>query len=133
MIINTMQHTLTEKQVLDLFGLVGERQSVVLLKDLEAELFAKLANSLADEKELSSLAIDLINVIRKNNPEAMIMPIGSPAFMFSFGMAVGRLEAECWTKFLFSHTERESVEEKQADGTITKKTVFDHKKWLHID
>ena len=131
MIINTMQHNLTPVQITDLDS-VCKCDTVVKLSELEPELFAKLANTPADMDEIHNLVEQFIGMLRKYHPEAVILPIGSPAFMFSLACEIGRLEADYWTKLLFSHTERQSVEEIQPDRSVIKKQIFNHVKWLQI-
>ena len=127
-VLNTIQHMLTNIQSDQLTRMDYNWDEIVSLKDLDSNLFDALGNSPADERTLISLAERLLKVIEPEKYEAVILPLGSPAFMFTFAKLVGRRDFT--TKFLFAHTERKSVDEPQPDGSVKKVAVFQHVKWL---
>lgn len=127
-ILNTIQHNLTDLQSDQLTEMGFDWDAVEPLKEFFPEVFASLSNSPADEETLIHLAEILITIIRAGMYEAVILPLGSPAFMFTFAKLIGKQDST--TKFLFAHTERQSVDELQPDGSVKKVAVFNHVKWL---
>jgi hypothetical protein len=127
-ILNTIQHSLTEVQVNQINGMLGEKETIVHLRDFNPALFNSLANSPADERLLILLAEQLAQVIIDEGFDGVILPLGSPAFMFELGKIIGKRELE--HKNLFAHSERKSVDESQPDGSVKKVAVFQHVKWL---
>lgn len=129
MIINTMQHQLTAIQIRNLENSSIGNNDIVSLKEIDNGLFTELANCPADVNKLYELAARLTSIINDKKPEAVILPIGSPAFMFILSKEIGMNNR---TRFMFSHTERNSVDEHQPDGSIVKRVVFNHVKWLSV-
>lgn len=99
----------------------------ILLKDVNPELFQKLINSPDNRDELEKLAEKLIVFAEKNNYE-IYQPAGSPAFQF----VLGYLSYPTQIKFNYAHTERESEDVPQEDGTIKKISIFRHKKFIEL-
>jgi len=124
-ILNTMQHSLTNQQSDQLTDMGHDWDSIVSLKELDPDLFAGVSNCPADERILQMLAERLANVIM-DGYEAVILPIGSPAFMFILSRSFGSVRP----KFLFAHTERMSEDQRQDDGTVKKVSIFKHIKWI---
>ena len=120
-VLNTMQHTLTSTQIAELQEKYGIDVQIVDLKAFSMSLFSQLSNISANA-DLSTLACDLICTINLNNFNAVILPIGSPAFMYTLA---SRNDEICADK-LFAHSERVSKEVTNADGTVTKTSVFNH-------
>lgn len=120
-----IQHQLTAEQIQELkeMGYVGD---IILLKDHNPDLFNKLSNCPDNQFELLQLAKELVS----NGLNAdLLRPIGSPAF----NAVLDRVLFETHVKSLFSHSERISVDEPQADGSVVKKSVFKHIKFFKVD
>ena len=128
-ILNTIQYMLTNKQSDQLTVMGFDWDSVISLKELDPDLFGSLSNSPADERILDMLAQRLTKLISIDGYEAIILPLGSPAFMFAFSRASANLH-NC--VFLFAHTERMSEDQIQTDGSTKKVAVFQHVKWLAL-
>lgn len=127
-ILKCLNHALTADQVeslLELVDNVNEDVEIVLLEDIDKNLFDKIKNSPDNIQDLNILAEELYGVVHEY--DFVILPIGSPAFMFRFARILGMYGTTC--TFLFSHSERESVEV-ETNGVVEKKSVFKHKKWL---
>lgn len=122
-ILNTMQHALTSEQETDLGGMFGKHQ-LQDLRDVNFELFKQLSN-IAVDSNLNDLANCLLEVARKF--DIVILPIGSPAFMFKFAT---KTPANMDITFLFAHSDRASIEKQNEDGTVTKTNIFKHVKFL---
>ncbi|HPW67759.1 MAG TPA: hypothetical protein PLS84_11860 [Salinivirgaceae bacterium] len=122
-ILNTMQHALTSEQETDLGGMFGIYY-LRELQDVNFELFKQLSN-IAVDSDLNDLANCLLEVARKF--DIVILPIGSPAFMFKFAT---KTPANMDITFLFAHSDRIAIEKTNDDGTITKTSIFKHVKFL---
>ncbi|MCK9235886.1 MAG: hypothetical protein M0P09_06175 [Acholeplasmataceae bacterium] len=122
-ILNTMQHALTSEQETDLGGMFGKHQ-LQDLRDVNFELFKQLSN-IAIDSNLNDLANCLLEVARKF--DIVILPIGSPAFMFTFSRLT---HFHRDIVFMFAHSDRVSVEKQNEDGTVTKTNIFKHVKFL---
>lgn len=125
-ILNTIQHALTAEQIEQL-GVMFPGEKILHLRDINSELFAGLANCPADERLMIGMAEHLAEILDYDMIDQVILPIGSPAFMFCFARTIGQFRK---TPFLFAHTERVSEDQPQSDGTIKKVAVFKHVKWL---
>lgn len=107
---------------------------VVRLRDEDLELFDKLANCPGNIEDLHNLAKDFYDLICHFS--AAVLPIGSPAFNFKLhGFYYRDLISEArqgkrLPKLLFAHSERNSLEEKQPDGSVKKTSVFRHKGFI---
>ena len=117
-IYNMTAHNLTNTQITHARALgfeVGE--AIEAIEEVKVKLKALKA-----EDDLNRLAFELIQVLEDNLPEGsvILMPIGSPAFMFTLALKGLPL------LILFSHSERES-RETCVDGVVTKTSVFAHK------
>ncbi len=121
------QHTLTDSQIADLEGM-----EVHYLKNVNNTLFGKLSRLNGDE-DLELLSRELIGFIREGNYYHVMMPIGSPAFQAIFFTIYSKLHVTdnyFIPNFYFSHTDRKVVETTQPDGTVTKTSIFEHKKYI---
>jgi len=125
-ILNTMQHDLSHIQIEQLGKMFGMRQSIVHLRVMDPDLYAGLSNCAPDERILIMLADRLAKIIKMDGYEIVILPIGSPAFMFTLAQKIAGFSC----KFIFAHSERVSEDQKQDDGTIKKVSIFKHIKWL---
>ena len=126
-VLNTMQHALGSAQIAELKTKYGDNVEIVDLKNFSESLFSQLSNINATA-DLSILAHELINTINFGNFDAVILPIGSPAFMYTLA---SRNDEICADK-LFAHSERVSKEVTNADGTVTKTNVFNHVRFITI-
>jgi hypothetical protein len=122
-ILNTMQHVLTDEQIADLSGMFNNA-NVSDLRDVDNELFKQLS-SVSVDASLNDLANQLLEVSRKF--DIVILPIGSPAFMFKFAT---KTHANMDIVFMFAHSDRIAIEKQNEDGTVTKTSVFKHVKFL---
>lgn len=126
-VLNTMNHGLTEVQVAELKIMYGENVELVNLRDTNQDLFSKLSNISANA-DLNALAHSLIYTITMNNFDVVILPIGSPAFMYK----LASLNDEICADKLFAHSERVSKEVTNPDGSVTKTNVFNHVGFITI-
>jgi hypothetical protein len=133
--INTLQHALTADQLAELKALGYDE--VVHLRDLNPELFAGMANTPGNEAEVGLLAFKLMGEMVTFGGrlcDACLLPLGSPALMFSFARMLGRetvdVESSWVPDFFFAHSERVSEDQPQLDGTVKKVVVFKHIRFL---
>lgn len=122
-VLVAMQHKLTDAQLSSIVDCskMDKPVDVVYLKDVDADLFASLA-SMKWGDDLNALAKRLHNAINDGGYLAVIMPIGSPAFMATFCM----MKTDNMPRLLFSHSDRVSVD----NGDGTKTSTFVHVKWI---
>jgi hypothetical protein len=114
------------------------------LKVIPAEMQEKLNNTPADKWECRQLAHELLklvygvdengNILYKednSNEQIIVQPGGSPRFQFELGNA-----AQIWIEYgvdihiLYAHSERVSIDEPQADGSVKKISIFKHVKFI---
>jgi hypothetical protein len=122
-ILNTMQHALTSEQETDLGGMFGKHQ-LQNLRDVNNKLFKELSNISVDSN-LKELANELLDI--STQFDAVILPIGSPAFMFTFSRLT---HFHRNSVFMFAHSDRIAIEKTNDDGTMSKTSVFKHVKFL---
>lgn len=129
-VLNCTQHTLTNEQ-LDELENDYNADLFLDLKDDNAELFGKLSNMKGDEN-LMSLALEFLDATK--DADYYILPIGTPAFVFALGRASMELEHDEFLEspFLFSFSERVVSEIKNEDGSVSKTSIFKHKKFLQV-
>ncbi|HPL94814.1 MAG TPA: hypothetical protein PLK02_06915 [Paludibacteraceae bacterium] len=118
-----MNHVLNNEQIIDLNNMF-DNVEVLDLRDENNELFKQISNISVDAN-LNDLAEQLLNVAKEF--DMVILPIGSPAFMFKFAT---KTHANMNITFLFAHSDRSVIEKTNNDGTITKTSVFKHVKFL---
>jgi hypothetical protein len=123
-ILNTMAHVLTDEQIIDLNNMF-DNVEVLDLRDVDNELFKQLSN-IAVDSNLNDLANQLLSITKEF--DIIILPIGSPAFMFKFARRT-HAKVDIIT-FLFAHSDRVSIEKQNEDGTVTKTNIFKHVKFL---
>jgi hypothetical protein len=135
-ILSTLNHTLSPSQLSEL------KEPVALLKEVDPALASALSNCPGDRKELEKLAYQLYRLIQDSDYQEVILPVGSPAFLWVFASLCSHRHEEFtgyhgglgWApdqeeqKFCvrFAHSERKSVEVSLPDGTVEKKAVFEH-------
>lgn len=122
-ILNTMNHALNDEQIADLNNMF-DNVEVLDLRDENNELFKQISNISVDAN-LNDLAEQLLNVAKEF--DIVILPIGSPAFMFTFSRLT---HFHRDIVFMFAHSDRVSVEKQNEDGTVTKTNIFKHVKFL---
>jgi len=122
-ILNTMAHVLTDEQIIDLNNMFTQN-NISNLRDIDSELFKQLSNINADSS-LNDLVNQLLSITKEF--DIIILPIGSPAFMFKFAR---RTKGIMDKNFLFAHSDRISIEKQNEDGTVTKTNIFKHVKFL---
>lgn len=138
-VLVAIAHPLTDSQRSELLMQFDE---IHLLRDVAPALFQTLSsNCPGSKKELRQLANDLHHIAYTYS--AIVLPIGSPAFMWAFTSLVARRNAmdeaymggyqgaeleRCPQKFqtLFAHSKKVSQDVPQEDGTIKKASVFEH-------
>lgn len=104
---------------------IGEIISITDINN--SQLISLIKDSPSDEESLHKLAIELLEEAQKRNVDFIIQPGGSPAFIFILGKVIS---SSFKIKVLFSHSERNSKEEIQKDGSVKKVSIFQHKKWI---
>lgn len=137
-VLVAMAHPLTEGQRAELEQRFDE---IYFLKDVAPTLFESLSNCPGDRRQLHQLANDLHHVVYSY--DAVVLPIGSPAFMWIFTSLVARCDTlheayhggyqgadlkRCPQNFetLFAHSIRVSEEITGPDGSVKKISRFEH-------
>ena len=127
--LNATAHNMGGEQLDKARELAGEVKN---LKDINPELASKLVNSPDNLEGIATLAEELkdfcLELTRDCEKVYVHFPIGSPAFMFALAREFIDFSGEIIP--VFSHSERESVEEVQPDGSVVKKSVFKFKKFI---
>ncbi len=117
----TPQHQPTEDQKKEIAD-----YHICYLKEADEALFNRLSNTPADGVELCLLAKKLLSMF--SFYDNVVLPIGSPAFIMVLGDLIPN---DVKHKIVFAHSERESVDIPQNDGTVVKKSVFKHIKFFN--
>ncbi len=129
MFLNCTAHSLTEEQKEEAKKLDPVPMD---LQDLSPELHKRLLNCPSDYDGIILLLrefCDYLSYIKKKAKGEEIylhFPVGSPFFMASFFSYFKKKGFN----FVFSHSDRVSVDEKQEDGTVVKRAVFRFVKFL---
>jgi hypothetical protein len=132
MFLNCTAHELTQDQI----GLARDySQTIVDLKADNINLHTKLVNCPPEIGVIHELVIELLDYLKvkyleSENNLTVHLPIGSPAFMAVFFMTLDRKILPF--RIVFSHSDRVSIDEKQADGSIVKRAVFKFIKFIEI-
>ena len=124
-VLKVLNHALTDEQAKALNELYDER---VIIDDLPKEFATFLQNTPGNERRLYEEANALARYIARQGYDAVILPAGSPAFMFLFARASEDLSVA----FLFAHSERQVVEKKRPDGSVEKTSTFKFVKWIRL-
>ena len=132
MFLNCTAHELTPEQKEQA---LQYSDTIVDLKEINPSLHERLISCPPDKVELLTLALELLDFIPKaakqsNMRLTLHLPVGSPAFMAIFFIHLDR-EKLHW-RIVFSHSDRVSVDEKQADGSIVKRAIFKFIKFIEI-
>jgi hypothetical protein len=132
MFLNATAHELTGEQILQ--ATIYSR-NIVNLKEDNPGLYEELVNC-PDERDdlekLSEVFLDYLRMqyIQSERNLTVHFPIGSPVFNALF---FRKLEKENLPiRTLFSHSERRSIDKKQADGSVIKKAIFQFVKFIEI-
>ena len=130
-ILWTPNHAITENQMTELKNLGYDK--VIKLSELAPELAGTLSNTSDDVEELEAIVNRLDEHCRDTG--AAVLPVGSPAFMFLFS------KKRAWWdmdgigdnyKVFFAHSERESKDQPQPDGSVKKISVFKHVRFFEV-
>ena len=132
MFLNCTAHELIPEQK----TFAKEYSSVIVdLKADNNDLHTKLVNCPPEIGVIQDLVRELLQYLKNkyNESEAKLtvhLPIGSPAFMAVFFIKLDRNTLPF--QIVFSHSDRVSVDEKQADGSIVKRAIFKFIKFIEI-
>jgi hypothetical protein len=131
-VMNLMQHQLNEKQLIELGTMLPAEIEIIDGKN-EISYYNELANTPGDWGKLSKLADRLVSdcLLSMEQYEAVILPVGSPAFQTAIGFAICRAKQEGALDFdspmvVWAHSIRESIDQPQPDGSVRKASVFKH-------
>ncbi|MDY0199011.1 MAG: hypothetical protein RBR68_14495 [Tenuifilaceae bacterium] len=127
-VINMVQHALSGEQEKEL----GKLGRIECGREILPSIYPKIATSPNTSLEIGRLVNELYtNLLDLSEKEEVYvhLPLGSPAFMFKLGMVIGLHGRWKNMKFVFSHSERVSIDEKQEDGSVVKRSVF---KFSHL-
>jgi len=97
---------------------------VVYLKEVHPELFNELTNIQFDT-DLEALANKCCDELDRSS--VFVQFAGNPAFHVTLGRVVIS-RGDLW----FAHSNRESVDQPQADGSVRKVAVFRHVGWTKV-
>ncbi|MDX1957341.1 MAG: hypothetical protein SFU98_02150 [Leptospiraceae bacterium] len=132
MFLNITAHSLTPEQKEKAL----EYSNVLIdLKEEDPRLWERLSNCPPDVEILKELAKELLHYLEIKYSEAkekltLHFPIGSPAFMALFFLQYDKTNMRY--RIVFSHSERKSMEELQANGSVIKKGIFQFVKFIEI-
>ena len=107
-------------------SLTSNGADLLYLNDIDPFLFGVIT-SLGIDDDLIDIAGMLANHITEDT--ILVQPAGSPAFQVCLGNAIHHIPHEC---IMFSHSNRESTDIIQEDGSVKKVSVFRHKGWIKI-
>lgn len=133
-LIKAIQHQLTSEQIAELKERFDINENdIVDIKDLVSDdLYSKLTQTPASEELIFDIAVQLMKAINEYVKDIsdmiyLLLPIGSPAFMFAFARIANGLMVD---GILFAHSERVVEEKMMEDGKVVKQSVFKHIKFL---
>lgn len=128
-------HQPTAEQMSELTAL----GTVLFLNEIDPVLFNKLSNldlntdlhQLAGELEsnLFDMVYDQIPDGTSNEDMILFQPAGNPAFQAALGHRVMSNPKSRLGGLWYAYSERQSVDQPQADGSVRKVAVFVHKGW----
>lgn len=135
-ILVAMNHELTPEQLQELDRVYGNPK-IFYLKDVNHPLFRQLEQCPSDEGNLRNLADHLAEEMKEF--DYTILPIGTPAFNFLLPLYLAWNDALFGAdlrlmrfKVLFAFSTRNVVEKRNDDGTIEKKVIFKHEKFIQL-
>jgi hypothetical protein len=138
MFINCTAHNLTPEQI---EAAKQYSDNIRNLKELNPDLYNQLVNCPSNEIELFNLSETFIQYLlhlgsytglpnsEPNEKIVVHLPIGSPFLMALFFL---NFPKENKIQFVFSHSDRVSIDEKLPDGSITKKAIFKFIRFLEL-
>lgn len=120
-------HKLTSEQVAELAG-----HSVTRIEEVDSE-FAQFLSNMTDENVMDGYWKAAARMSRlADSYDAVVLPIGNPAFQFRFGLELGlNNDPQCLDKYFFSHSIREA-QEKEVDGKVQKVSAFRHVRFFNL-
>ena len=133
------QHQITEEQEKEL-GQEWPGFKIATLEKEYGKLFNMLQNCPIERVKLKRLALELKKTTEKFG--LVVLPIGSPAFMWEFAQRITcsyKLSSDSDSdsdirvygpQFLFSHSRRVLKDILQKDGTVIKISIFKHVKFF---
>jgi hypothetical protein len=135
-----LSHTLTADQIKSLNTTFGEGDVVLVSSELKSKTSQIPAN--ATLQEIQALAAEVVAEAALKGATHFICQ-GEPTFAMWANLIANRfmskLQAEVtgsdvmpWMHCITSTTERVSVDTMQADGSITKTSVFKHVQWRNL-
>jgi hypothetical protein len=131
--INFTQHTLTPEQM-EAAKAMGAKEIIHISNPPRFNDNGVNSHQIADD-----IAEKIAELIGDDETAIVHFPISSPYVMALFWRKYGSSPTEPnWkvvtekAKFVFSHTDRVTVEEPQPDGSVVKKSVFKFKKFVAV-
>lgn len=125
---NLTQHSLTEEQVDDFANMVGGDLQIINISGNDEDIKNLLTfNEAPTKAEMEERANKLLNNPRCG--DKIYALIGGAGYFMSTLESV--LKANDITP-LYSFSKRQSVEEHQEDGSVVKKNVFKHVKYIEV-
>ena len=119
-------HPILEAQREELRNLYGEDVQIDILKNNDLDM-PNIFDSPKDATSLCNLAERFLFKVKEHQYDIVVQPAGSPAFQFALGVASYNKEK---IKILYAHSERKIIEEENEDGTIIKKSMFEHSHFI---
>jgi len=101
------------------------------LSDINEGLMGRLANSPGVLADLKKLAMDLLIEVDRLGYQVIVQPSGSLAFQHVLA-TVMFVHEKLEVMGAYAHSERESIDELQKDGSVKKVSVFRHKHWIGV-
>lgn len=125
-VLSCLAHNLSPEQQAEL-----QNHEINTLKAVHPELFGLLSQCPDDVQILEKAVFQLMRL--SDSFDAILLPLGSPAFMFFFALQTGLYnDPRCFDKYFFAHSVRESKEEERPDGSIAKTNVFRHIRFFNL-
>jgi len=124
-ILWTLQHNMLPEQKEEL-----EKQGkIYFLYEINPELFNQLSNTPPDVFKQRELAHELYDIAQQY--DMVVLPIGSPSFMFIFAKICERFKHNF--EVLFAHSVRVTEEKvNEETGEVIKVNKFKHEKFISI-
>jgi hypothetical protein len=117
-------HNPTEVQLAELKA----KGTVEFMKELNPDLFASIINVSKDTNYMQ-LAYDVVSFAAENNA-TLVQPAGNPKLLMSYGVNIMTMGLVASDVMMFAYSQRVSVDEKQTDGSVIKRVVFNHEGFI---
>ncbi len=122
-----INHELTDIQKQELVEVFKCDQNFHYLKNENQKLFNNLSNCSENTGWLKNKAKELVDYIIKNSFDYVVLPIGSPAFLWCLAQYVEKtMKNVSEIKFLFAHTKRVAFDTVDENGKVKKVSFFEH-------